>query len=379
MSRLPISDYGLLSDCRTCCARQPRRIDRLAVLPALRQHVAVRPAPRRPRWSLVDPSADGDVEASRRYLETRWCWRRRSRPPTRLRQRSPTRWLVGRHRSRATISAPGGPHSCCADVVGVDRVDRARDDYAPRPEYGLVSPPAPPRRWRGDGPRRGRRAGVVARQAEFEIDGSPPAPVHARSGDTMSFAMHHRAHVARSRPRSGRRRRSKPESTTPPKPGAPGRSMHQSYDGPWADLVRLSGRVLYGLTYFPTGAIVAAPTTSLPETPGGSRNWDYRYTWVRDASFTLQALWVAACPHEAGKFFDYLADTATAQVSQRRRPPDHVRHRRRARSHRTRARGIYSGWRNSKPGAHRQRGLEPAPARRLRRAARTPRTGCPTN
>ena len=60
--------------------------------------------------------------------------------------------------------------------------------------------------------------------------------------------------------------------------------------------------------------MVAAPTTSLPEVPGGSRNWDYRYAWVRDASFTLQALWVAACPHEANKFFDYLAGTAASQV-----------------------------------------------------------------
>ena len=89
--------------------------------------------------------------------------------------------------------------------------------------------------------------------------------------------------------------------------------LHQNYVGPWADLVQLSGRVLYGLTYFPTGAMVAAPTTSLPEVPGGSRNWDYRYAWVRDASFTLQALWVAACPHEADKFFEYIARAATSQ------------------------------------------------------------------
>ena len=80
--------------------------------------------------------------------------------------------------------------------------------------------------------------------------------------------------------------------------------------------MRLSGRVLYALTHFPTGAIMAAPTTSLPEAPGGTRNWDYRYAWVRDASFTLQALWVAACPDEADKFFDYMAGTAASQVRQ---------------------------------------------------------------
>ena len=72
--------------------------------------------------------------------------------------------------------------------------------------------------------------------------------------------------------------------------------------------------MLYALHYYPTGAICAAATTSLPESIGGSRNWDYRYAWVRDASFTLQALWVAACPDEADQFFDYLADAAATQV-----------------------------------------------------------------
>jgi alpha,alpha-trehalase len=59
---------------------------------------------------------------------------------------------------------------------------------------------------------------------------------------------------------------------------------------------------------------VAAPTTSLPETIGGGRNWDYRHTWVRDASLTMEALWVAACPDEAGKFFTFLADAGASQM-----------------------------------------------------------------
>ena len=93
-------------------------------------------------------------------------------------------------------------------------------------------------------------------------------------------------------------------------------AQHQRYEGPFADQVHLAGRVLQGLTYVPTGAIVAAPTTSLPETVGGERNWDYRFSWVRDASFTLDALWVAACPDEEEQFFGFLT-TAASSVYQR--------------------------------------------------------------
>ncbi|MGA7270626.1 MAG: glycoside hydrolase family 15 protein, partial [Acidimicrobiia bacterium] len=88
--------------------------------------------------------------------------------------------------------------------------------------------------------------------------------------------------------------------------------IHQSYDGPYADAVTHSGRVLQGLTYQPTGAVVAAPTASLPEAVGGKRNWDYRYSWVRDSSFTLNALWVAACPDEAAQFLSYLTTAASS-------------------------------------------------------------------
>lgn len=75
--------------------------------------------------------------------------------------------------------------------------------------------------------------------------------------------------------------------------------------------VNFAGVVLQGLTFKPSAAIVAAATTSLPESRGGERNWDYRYTWVRDASMTLDALWVAACPDEAYEFLAWLVGAAS--------------------------------------------------------------------
>ena len=73
-------------------------------------------------------------------------------------------------------------------------------------------------------------------------------------------------------------------------------------------LIQRSALAIKGLTFMPTGATVAALTTSLPETPGGERNWDYRYTWIRDSTFTLQALHFLELDWEANEFMQFIAD-----------------------------------------------------------------------
>jgi GH15 family glucan-1,4-alpha-glucosidase len=79
-------------------------------------------------------------------------------------------------------------------------------------------------------------------------------------------------------------------------------------DHPWRIHLERSALVLKGLTFMPTGALVAAATTSLPETPQGSRNWDYRYCWMRDATFTLWGLHALGLDWEADDFVQYVAD-----------------------------------------------------------------------
>jgi alpha,alpha-trehalase len=79
-------------------------------------------------------------------------------------------------------------------------------------------------------------------------------------------------------------------------------------DHEFGPLIQRSALTIKGLTYMPTGATVAAPTTSLPETPGGERNWDYRYTWIRDSTFLLRALHYLFLDWEADEFIQFMAD-----------------------------------------------------------------------
>ncbi len=139
-----------------------------------------------------------------------------------------------------------------------------------------------------------------------------------------------------------------------------------TYHGRWREMVHRSALVLKLLTFEPTGAIVAAPTCSLPEHIGGVRNWDYRYTWMRDAAFTIYALLRIGFTEEAAQFMSWL-DARCAEATRNEGAADRLRHRRPQRSDRDDARSS-RGLPRLPSGAHRQRRRRPAPARHLRRA-----------
>ena len=198
--------------------------------------------------------------------------------------------------------------SCTAGTVEVHL------GFSPRPGYGLLEPGL----HNVDGGllvKAGAEDLTLSAPVPFELDGGTArAAGHRRAGDRMGFAPHRQRGpgeepVFWSQQEMAHRLADTVEGWTS------WSGIHQNYRGPWQDLVAGSGRVLQALSYYPTGAIVAAPTTSLPEVAGGTRNWDYRYTWVRDASMTLQALWIAACPDEAGNFFQFLATAAARQLA----------------------------------------------------------------
>jgi GH15 family glucan-1,4-alpha-glucosidase len=85
-------------------------------------------------------------------------------------------------------------------------------------------------------------------------------------------------------------------------------------DHPWRPYLERSALALKALSYAPTGAIMAAGTTSLPETPGGERNWDYRYTWIRDTAFMLRALHELGFQWEAFEYFAFMLETMSANA-----------------------------------------------------------------
>ena len=307
---LPIGDYALLSDCRSaalvstggsvdwlCFPRFDGPSVFARLLDAAAGHWSIRPV--------------GDFQTSRTYLEDTMLLQTTFHTPTGV-ATVVDALAVGRNDRGHELGA-GATSALLRRLSGIEGEVELELEFAPRPEYGLIQPVL-----------EAVEGGIRTRGGASVLALSSPVPLDVdeftatgrmvvRPGHSMAFALQHRT-TSEELPRLWTEHEITERLEDTAEAWRTWSALHQGYDGPWRDAVRASGRVLYALTYFPTGAIVAAPTTSLPETAGGSRNWDYRYSWVRDASFTLQALWVAACPDEAGKFFDYISGAAASQA-----------------------------------------------------------------
>jgi GH15 family glucan-1,4-alpha-glucosidase len=175
--------------------------------------------------------------------------------------------------------------------------------YVPRPGYGRGLPRLSKR---GDCVHFADGADVVQLRSDvpFEILGNEAvARVTLAEGERRDFAMSFDSHTPSVLPHVGDEATAEIDRTI-----AFWRewSAQLTYDGPYREAVLRSVLVLKLLTYAPSGAVVAAPTTSLPEAIGGVRNWDYRYCWLRDASFTVSALYNTGFAVEGDAFVNWL-------------------------------------------------------------------------
>jgi alpha,alpha-trehalase len=205
------------------------------------------------------------------------------------------------------------PHELVRLVEGVSGTVELELELAPRPEYGLVRPlfrrtPEGGRTFGGP-----TRVAVTAGVPVEVADATMRASFTVAAGDQVGFAMRWAA-VEDAAPEAT----PAGEVTARIQDTVAGwrswEDEHDIYEGDHRELVRVSSRVLKGLTYRPTGAIVAAATTSLPEDTGGERNWDYRFAWIRDASLTLQALYIGSCSDEAENFVSFMTSAAGGRV-----------------------------------------------------------------
>jgi GH15 family glucan-1,4-alpha-glucosidase len=309
---LPIADYGLLADCNTAAlVSRDGSIDWLCLPRYDAPSVFAR---------ILDPDAGhwsirpaGSFTTERRYLpgtlviETTF-----STDSGTVRVTDALAFADGQ---RGHALGYDAPHELLRSIEGLSGEVELELELAPRTEYGLVRPLF---RKEGDGGRTfgGPNRITVRAGVPVEIeDVTMRAAFTVREGEQIGFSC----------------RWAPTDAAEVPEPTAPEQvaarivdtaeawrsweAEHSVYDGPHAELVRQSSRVLKGLTYRPTGAIVAAPTTSLPETVGGERNWDYRYSWIRDSSLTLEALYIGACPDEAEEFVSFMTSAAGGGAS----------------------------------------------------------------
>ncbi|GGO01727.1 glycoside hydrolase family 15 protein [Micromonospora parathelypteridis] len=297
----PISDYGFLSDSRSGALVGkdgsvdwwcPHRFDGSSVFARLLD-------PRAGHFRLAPVGVGGPgFRVERAYLPDSLVLRTVHHTPHG--SVAVVDALAAEVGARAHELGKNSPAVLIRVVQGISGRVRMALDFAPRPEYGLLTPYLHEQPdggvLAGAGPvvlvlRAGGlhlRAGIDRVTHEFEVSagqvigmdlafgeayGDPPArvdPLTTLAETTQAWQAFRETH---------------------------------GYSGRYPELVKHSSTVLTGLTYARSGAVAAALTSSLPEQIGGDRNYDYRYSWLRDFSLTMRALWVAACPDETSRLF----------------------------------------------------------------------------
>jgi GH15 family glucan-1,4-alpha-glucosidase len=308
----PISDYGMLSDCNSAAlVSRDGSIEWLCMprydSPAVFARIL---DPEAGHWT-VRPT--GEFRTERGYLDGSLVLK--------------TAFITNDGRARlvdAMALAEGqrghvvghnAPHEVLRLVEGVSGTVELQMELEPRPEYGLVRPLF---RHTDEGGRTfgGPNQIAVAAGVPVEVDDATMrASFTLAAGERVGFALRWaRAEAVELDPCPAQRVAKRIDDVA--NSWRTWEAEHDIYEGPHRELVRFSSRVLKGLSYHPTGAIVAAPTTSLPEDPGGERNWDYRFSWIRDSSLTLDALYVGTCPEEAEGFVSFMTSAAGGRVDE---------------------------------------------------------------
>jgi alpha,alpha-trehalase len=308
----PIANYGLLADCNSAAlVDRDGSIDWLCVPRYDSDAVFARILdPDGGHWS-IRPA--GEFASERRYVpgtlvvETTFTT---DGGTVRL-----TDAMVFAEGQRGHELGYDAPHELVRSVEGVSGEVELFLELAPRPENGLIKPLIRVEdggaRTFGSG-RLGVRSGVPLRLD----DATMTASFTVGKGDRVGFSMMWAPAERREAPAPTPADRVADRIADTVEAWRSWEADHDIYDGPHRRLVRLSSRVLKGLTYRPTGAIVAAPTTSLPETVGGERNWDYRFSWIRDSSLTIEALYIGACTDEADEFISFMTSSAGGRAGE---------------------------------------------------------------
>jgi alpha,alpha-trehalase len=309
---VPVADYGLLADCNSAAlVDREGSIDWLCL----------------PRYDsdaifsrLLDPAAGhwsirpaGDFSAERRYVPGSLVIETTFTTATGVvRMRDALAFAEGQRGHDLGYDAP---HELLRGIEGVEGEVELVMELAPRPEYGLIMPLIRLE----DGGARTFGSGRISMRSSVALevaDATMRAVFIVRAGERRGFSLRWASPEDRMAPQPTPAERVGARIDDTVEAWRSWEAEHDVYEGDHHDLVQHSARVLKGLTFRPTGAIVAAPTTSLPETVGGERNWDYRFSWIRDSSLTIEALYIGACSDEAEEFVSFMTSAAGGRATE---------------------------------------------------------------